>query len=125
MAAFLTESENLKLVVLVDDDIDVFNEQDVMWAVGSRFRADKGLTVINDWSGPGGLNPSGWDYFPDGHKEPRMMPVMIMDATKPCAPNWFPPRAQVPEDMIDAVDLEKLLKPYSSRVPTREPAGSR
>ncbi len=125
MAAFLTESENLKLVILVDDDINVFNEQEVMWAVGSRFRADKGLTVINDWSGPGGLNPSGWDYFQDGHKEPQMMPVMIMDATKPCAPNWFPPRAQVPEDEIDAVDLERLLKPYSSRTPTREPAGTR
>ncbi len=125
MAAFLTESENLKLVILVDDDINVFNEQEVMWAVGSRFRADKGLTVINDWSGPGGLNPSGWDYFPGEHKEPRMMPVMIMDATKPCAPNWFPPRAQVPEDEIDAVDLERLLKPYSTRTPTREPAGAR
>ena len=124
-AALLTEPENLKLVILVDDDINPFNEQEVMWAVGSRFRADKGLTVIDNWSGPGGLNPAGWDYFEDGTKQPRMMPVMIMDATKPCAPNWFPPRAQVPEDEIDAVDLERLLKPYSSRTPTREPAGAR
>ncbi len=124
-AALLTEPENLKLVILVDDDIDVFNEQEVMWAVGTRFRADKGLHVIPDWSGPGGLNPSGWDYFADGHKEPRMMPAMILDATKPCAPGWWPPRAQVPEDMIDAVDLEKLLKPFSLHRPTREPAGTR
>ena len=50
---------------------------------------------------------------------------MIIDATKPAAPNWYPPRAQVPEDQIDAVDLEKLLKPYSTRRPAREPAGSR
>jgi hypothetical protein len=54
-----------------------------------------------------------------------MMPVMIMDATKPAAPNWFPPRAQVPEDEIDAVDLEKLLKPYSTRTGSRTPMPAR
>jgi 2,5-furandicarboxylate decarboxylase 1 len=124
-AALLTEPENLKLIILVDDDINPFNEQEVMWAVGSRFRADKDLTVIENWSGPGGLNPAGWDYSEDGTKAPRMMPAMIIDATKPAAPNWYPPRAQVPEDQIDAVDLEKLLKPYSTRRPAREPAGSR
>lgn len=121
-AAMLTESENIKLVILVDDDIDVYNEQEVMWALGTRFRADKDLQIINDWSGPGGLNPAGWDYFPDGHKEPRMMPVVIMDATKPAPPNWFPPRAQVPEADIAAVDLERLLKPYDERAFTGQPS---
>jgi 2,5-furandicarboxylate decarboxylase 1 len=124
-AALLTEPENLKLVILVDDDIDVYNEQEVMWAVGTRFRADRDLHVIHNWSGPGGLNPSGWDYFPDGHKEPRMMSAMIIDATKPAPPNWWPPRAQVPEEMIEAVDLERLLQPYTSRAERREPAGVR
>jgi len=124
-AALLTEPENLKLVILVDDDIDVYNEQEVMWAVGTRFRADRDLHVIHNWSGPGGLNPSGWDYFPDGHKEPRMMSAMIIDATKPAPPNWWPPRAQVPEEMIEAVDLERLLQPYASRAERREPAGVR
>ncbi len=124
-AALLTEPENLKAVILVDDDIDVFNEPEVMWAVGTRFRADKDLQIIHDWSGPGGLNPSGWDYFPDGHKEPRMTAAMILDATKPCAPAEWPPRAQVPEDEIDAVDLDRILQPYSSRRPERQPAGAR
>lgn len=125
MTAFLTESENLKLVILVDDDINVYNEQEVMWAVGSRFRADKGLEIIHNWSGPGGLNPAGWDYSPDGTKEPRMMPIMIMDATKPAPPNWYPPRAQVPEEDIAAVDLERLLKPYEARATSGEPSGAR
>ena len=93
-AALLTEPENLKMIVLVDEDINVFNEPEVMWAVGTRFRADKGLHVIPDWSGPGGLNPSGWDYFPDGGRRPRMMPAMIIDATKPVAPPSSPPRAR-------------------------------
>ena len=47
-AALLTEPENLKIIVLVDEDIDVFNEPEVMWAIGTRFRADKGLHVIPD-----------------------------------------------------------------------------
>jgi len=111
-AALLTEPENLKMIVLVDDDINVFNEPEVMWAIGTRFRADKGLHVIPDWSGPGGLNPAGWDYFPDGHKEARMMPAVIIDATKPCAPAEFPPRAVVPEEFVNAVDLDRILKPY-------------
>lgn len=113
-AALLTEPENLKTIILVDDDIDVFNEPEVMWAVGTRFRADRGLHVIPDWSGPGGLNPSGWDYFPDGHREPRMMPAVIIDATKPAPPAQFPPRALVPEDAVNAVDLDRILKPYRS-----------
>lgn len=36
----------LKLIVVVDEDIDVFNEQQVMWALATRFQADKGLVVI-------------------------------------------------------------------------------
>jgi UbiD family decarboxylase len=36
----------LKLVVVVDDDIDVFDESDVMWAVATRMQADRDLVVI-------------------------------------------------------------------------------
>ena len=36
----------LKLVVVVDDDIDVFDESDVMWAVATRVQADRDLVVI-------------------------------------------------------------------------------
>ena len=36
----------LKLVVVVDDDVDVFDESDVMWAVATRMQADRDLVVI-------------------------------------------------------------------------------
>jgi len=36
----------LKLVIVVDDDIDVFDESDVMWAVATRMQADRDLVVI-------------------------------------------------------------------------------
>lgn len=36
----------LKLVVVVDDDIDVFDEADVLWAMATRVQADRDLVVI-------------------------------------------------------------------------------
>ena len=35
----------LKLVIVVDDDIDVFDESDVMWAVATRMQADRDLVI--------------------------------------------------------------------------------
>ena len=37
----------LKLVIVVDDDIDVFDESDVMWAVATRMQADRDLVTIS------------------------------------------------------------------------------
>ena len=36
----------LKLVIVVDDDIDVFDESEVLWAVATRMQADRDLVVI-------------------------------------------------------------------------------
>lgn len=37
----------LKLVVVVDDDIDVFDESEVMWAIATRMQADRDLVVVS------------------------------------------------------------------------------
>ena len=37
----------LKLVIVVDDDIDVFDESDVLWAMATRVQADRDLVVIS------------------------------------------------------------------------------
>jgi len=37
----------LKLVIVVDDDVDVFDESDVLWAVATRMQADRDLAVIS------------------------------------------------------------------------------
>ena len=46
----------LKHVIVVDDDIDVFDEEQVLWAVSNRFQADHGLVVIPNAQG-GELDP--------------------------------------------------------------------
>jgi 2,5-furandicarboxylate decarboxylase 1 len=41
----------IKLVVIMDDDIDVFDESDVLWAIATRVQADKDLIIIPDSMG--------------------------------------------------------------------------
>jgi 2,5-furandicarboxylate decarboxylase 1 len=53
LIALLGLDPYLKLAVVVDDDIDVRDEQEVLWAVATRFQADRDLIVM------GGL-PGSW-----------------------------------------------------------------
>lgn len=47
----------LKQVTVVNDDVDIFDAQDVEWAVATRFQADRDLVVIDGTSGSA-LDPS-------------------------------------------------------------------
>lgn len=109
-AAYLTEPDNLRMVIVVDDDIDVFNDQEVLWALGTRFRPEKDLLLIPDWSGPGGLNPAGFEYHPDGTKTAIMSAALVLDATKPDPSIPYPPRARVPQDVLDKLNIDRLVK---------------
>lgn len=112
-AALNTEPENLRSIVVVDDDIDVFNEEQVAWALGSRFDATNDLVVIPKWNGPGGLLPTNWDYHADGSRTPKMSSATIMDATKPAPPVQFPERTMVPQSYTDAVNLDSM-QPFTN-----------
>ena len=107
-AALNVEQENFRAVVVVDDDIDVFNEHEVAWAVGTRFDAVRDLHVIPNWNGPGGLLPTNWEYGEDGKHRPRMSSAIIVDATKPAPPVQYPKRAVVPEEYVQQADLSRL-----------------
>ncbi|MGE5059726.1 MAG: UbiD family decarboxylase [Betaproteobacteria bacterium] len=88
----------LKHVVIVDDDIDVFDEEQVLWAVSNRFQADRGLVVIpnaqgselDPSAGPGGINAK-----------------MGLDATKPLS--GFAPELRVPDEIMKKIALEDFL----------------
>ena len=42
----LAEDFALKLVIIVDEDIDVYNEKEVLWALSTRLQGDKGIFII-------------------------------------------------------------------------------
>ena len=108
MAAFVTESA-IKHAIVVDDDIDVFDEPDVLWALAMRFQADRDLVIIPNTLGSH-LNPTayGLNRMEKGNMETKL----IFDATKPLPPLEFPALAKAPRRMIDAVDL-RTIQPYS------------
>jgi len=93
----------LKHVVIVDDDIDIFDEERVLWAISNRFQADRDLVVIanaqgselDPSAGPGGVNAK-----------------MGFDATKPL--EGFPPELRVPEEVMKRIRLEDFLPRFSS-----------
>jgi 2,5-furandicarboxylate decarboxylase 1 len=92
----------LKHVVIVDDDIDVFDEERVLWAISNRFQADRGLVVIanaqgselDPSAGPGGVNAK-----------------MGLDATKPLS--GFPPELRVPEEILEKISLSDFLPDFA------------
>lgn len=93
MQAFV-EMPNLKLAVVVDDDVDVFNEREVLWAVSTRTHWDKDLEVIRKVQ-----SFRGW--LGDA--------VAIIDATLPLK-GEFPKRNRVCEEAMKRVDVSKYLK---------------
>ncbi|WP_274650936.1 UbiD family decarboxylase [Paenibacillus humicola] len=107
-AALNTEQENLRAIVVVDSDINVFNGEEVAWAMGTRFDAVNDLTVIPKWNGPGGLLPTNWEYLPDGTHKAKMSSAVIVDATKPAPPIPYPERTRVPKEFADAADVKAI-----------------
>lgn len=107
-AAF-TVDPILKHVFIVDDDIDVFNDDQVMWAFTTRFQADRDLTIMPNFLG-GHLNPVtyGWHREEKGPQETKL----ILDCTRPAPPITFPPATRIPPDVSERVQPDQLLKDY-------------
>lgn len=70
----LSSGYDIKHVVIVDDDIDIFNGKDVELAISSRFQASKDLVVIADANG---------SALEASHTERGVSDKMGLDATKP------------------------------------------
>ncbi len=110
MAAFVTES-SIKHAIVVDDDIDVFNEADVLWCLAMRVQADRDLAIIPNTLGSH-LNPTAYGH--DRLQKGSMETKLIFDATKPLPPFEFPKLAKAPVDQFKKLDLKKTVRVYDS-----------
>jgi 2,5-furandicarboxylate decarboxylase 1 len=99
----------LKHIFVVDDDVDVFNEVDVLWMLATRFQADRDLVIMPNFLG-GHLNPITYGF----HREEKgpMETKLIFDCTKPAPPATFPPICRVPPDVVKRVEPHEVLKDY-------------
>jgi len=106
MLSTLIDNVYIKRVVVVDDDIDVYNSGEVEWALASRFQADTDLVVVPDLGGSP-LDPS--------TKPGYLTAKMGLDATKPLGePEKFE-KVDVPHDVREKTRrlVEELLKNFS------------
>ena len=93
--AALAAGDLVKHVIVVDDDIDVFNEEEVLWAVSTRCRIEEDLDIIPGAKG-NTLDPTvrpGYD-----NKNAKM----IIDATVPLE-YAYPARCSVPDSAKEEI----------------------
>ena len=69
---------SLKHVVIVDQDVDLYDAADVEWAIATRFQADEDLVVLSDQPGSS-LDPSGTQVPGEKSRTAKMG----LDATAP------------------------------------------
>jgi 2,5-furandicarboxylate decarboxylase 1 len=104
--AALDVDRGLRTAMVVDDDIDVYDEQEVLWAVGTRVRADSGISILPgmpSWS----LNPCAYDKsgVDLGSRDTKI----LIDATRPLELP-FATRVTPPEELWNSMKLEDYLK---------------
>ena len=87
MAAF-GDDLSLKLVVVVDDDVDVSNEQEVLWAMATRMQADRDLFMI----------PNAMGAILDPSTRAGTTAKVGIDATRPLT--GYPRRHTLPADAL-------------------------
>jgi UbiD family decarboxylase len=90
----------MKRVVVVDHDVDVFDDRQVTWAIATRCQPDRDLTIVT--------NARGSDLDPSA-KEDGYTAKWGVDATAKPSLAGYTPRHRVPPDVWDRLRLEDFL----------------
>jgi UbiD family decarboxylase len=92
----LAHSPTFQLVVVVDDDIDVFNEQDVLWAIHTYVDPNRDVDLLKNV----------------GRESERAMANqrILIDATRP-SHVAFPSMLRVPPEAVERIKPEEWLEP--------------
>jgi len=98
--AILGSDLYMKHVIVVDHDIDIFNDQRVQWAVGTRCQADRDVMIIS--------NVGGSDLDPSNLKD-GVSAKMGIDATAKPRLDKFTPRHRVAKDVFERLDLKDFV----------------
>ena len=87
----------MKRVVVVDHDVDVFDDRQVNWALATRCQPDRDITVITHARGSD-LDPS--------TKEDGLTAKWGVDATAKPSLAAYTPRHRVPPEVAERIDLK-------------------
>ena len=89
----------IKRVVVVDHDVNIFDDREVAWALGTRCQADRDIMVISNTRGSD-LDPS---TDSDGYTA-----KWGVDATAKPSLAEYTPRNRIPQEVVDRIDLDAL-----------------
>ena len=107
--AALAAVHYFKLAVVVDEDIDIYNDEEVLWAISTRMRGDLDIDIIPGVVG-NRLDPAGaYDELRHRKKNALMTTKVIIDATKP-VDLPFPIRTTPNKKLWDTMNLKDYLK---------------
>ena len=90
----------MKRVVVVDADVNVFDDRQVTWAIATRCQPDRDITVIT--------NARGSDLDPST-KEDGYTAKWGVDATAKPSLARYTPRHRIPADVMKRLDLKDYL----------------
>ncbi len=101
IATALSSDFRVKHAIVVDDDVDIEDDEQVLWAVATRSQWDKDLMIFRGMMGTR-LDPSADDLTTTKGG---------IDATKPCDSRSFPKRLSIPTHVMERIKLEDFLAP--------------
>jgi UbiD family decarboxylase len=90
----------MKRVIVVDKDVDIFNERQVNWAIATRCQPDRDLVIIP--------NARGSDLDPST-KEDGYTAKWGVDATAKPTLEAYAPRHRIPRDLWQRIHLKDYL----------------
>jgi 2,5-furandicarboxylate decarboxylase 1 len=90
----------MKRVVVVDHDVDIFNDRQVNWAIATRCQPDRDIVTIT--------NARGSDLDPST-REDGYTAKWGVDATAKPRLDAFTPRHRVPRDVFERLDLRDFV----------------
>ncbi|MBI2988010.1 MAG: UbiD family decarboxylase [Deltaproteobacteria bacterium] len=109
IVAALSVDRRLKHVVVVDEDINIFDDAEVLWAVATRSRWDRDLVVVPNMVSTT-RDPTAYaSSSPELAYHAYTVAKGGIDATMPAPPEPFEIRIKVPDEVMDKADLKDYL----------------
>ena len=103
--AVIGSNYDVKHVVVVDDDINIYDDEEVLWAIATRVQADQDCSIVTNSFGAH-LDPSA--YSETRSEKGPMTTKVIVDTTRPMS-RKFPERVSPPRELWDSIDLKDYL----------------
>jgi len=91
----------IKRVVVVDQDVEIYDDRQVNWAIATRCQPDRDLIIVK--------GARGSDLDPSTSGDDGFTSKWGVDATAKPLLKDFTPRHHFPDDVWDGIDVEALL----------------